>query len=254
MEERTPWLGIFVAAAVVVAGTVSLTSPAAAQPPSKRFTPFTASIHFKHFAGGMRLAVMTGSETFARKRDGSDIKIWDSVSPSGKPGRLTTITDVAAGEKIVLESFTKSKMTFHQTPEQLRGHLRAESCPEAIALRTDREMLLGQEVYRIHRSRQVRGATENDTKWVAPKLGCFVLKRTRTVSYGGGSTSETVTSLILGDPAEALFVIPAGYVERSPSQLASRWLQLFPGHPWDTSAHLKLLDRAYYAGRRGVEP
>ncbi len=238
---------MFIAAAVVVAGAAWLTSGAAAQTSSRRFTPFTASLNFRHFTGGMRLAVTMESETFARKRDGSEIEIWSSASPNGKAGHFTTITDVATGEKIVLESFTKSRMTFHQTAAELREHLRGESCPEGIAQGADRETLLGQEVYKIHSSREVHGRTEDDTKWVAPELGCFVLKRTRTLTYAGGSTSETPASLKIGDPAEALFAIPAGYVERSPSQLAAEWLRLFPGHPWDTPAHLKDLDRAYHA-------
>lgn len=221
-----------------------LTFNARSQSVASSYIPFTATVQTQYFGAKSGPARATEYATVARKADGSQAQIDTVHSPNGQPGRTESILDVHAREAVGLEGFTKSKTTYHYTSGQLDAMLQTENCSRNVARGAARSELLGQEVFRI-RSIETHGNLKaTETIWVAPRLGCFPLRDVYKLSSGPW-TEEKVLRLKLGEPSRSLFQIPAGYAERSPSQLAARWLALFPGHPWATDSAIQRMNEIY---------
>jgi hypothetical protein len=243
---------ILVCMAVAVGVGFSWTLKSESQNAEPTFTPFTAQIEVKHYgsAAADAAAEITHTTT-ARKADGSQATFTTVHSPDGKKiGEVGDIFDVSTGREMSLESFTRSKSTIFLSPVEVNGKLHAQDgCSASISPSVHHAVMLRQKVYNIVSTNPSPSVTEADNLWVAPELGCFVLKGIYRLSTGPWN-QRTVISLKVGSPSESMFQSPAGYVERSPKQLAAAWQKTFPGYPFMGEGHLKTAETKYRAHRR----
>ena len=103
------------------------------------------------------------------------------------------------------------------------------SCLQA----TEHTSMLGQDVVKVHGVQGPSERSSESTEWKAPDLDCFTLSSTHVLSVPSGNPVATTTVetlfVVEGEPQPALFELPAGYKERSPSQLADEYARRFGG-------------------------
>jgi hypothetical protein len=118
---------------------------------------------------------------------------------------------------------------------------------------TRRDTLLGYDVVVL----QEDTAREKRELWQTPRLGCFPLRSTTVFLDDAGRVVSrqdrqeiVATSVQLGEPAAELFVVPAGYTERSPSQMNVELHRRRTGKLPELTGHMtQQMDRNYYASR-----
>jgi hypothetical protein len=114
----------------------------------------------------------------------------------------------------------------------------------------DRGKILGVEVVEV---KDAQGS-----RWLAPSLGCFEMRRKlqRTDSSGRVTSVNLyeVKSMNLGEPDPSLFAIPASYREVPPSELSRLWClrrdcRLTPDQQKAVAEQAARLDAQYHAHR-----
>ncbi len=216
--------------------------------------PFIAQIVEKHFLAKNSAAPgAVDYSTFARRSDGSEVTIRLVKSPDGELAQHREFTDFVARKRVTMEPFTSSVSTYYFLPSQsFSGIEPGELCPPSSSDPTaERSQLLGYEVVRVvevnpgHKDEK-----ESIDQWVAPALNCFPLFETASLSSGPHNERQ-VTTLIEGEPPDSMLVVPPEYIERSPSQVAAAYAAKFPGHAFVSKETAEILNRSYYAHRKG---
>jgi hypothetical protein len=214
--------------------------------------PFVAYGTVRNFpAPGSNVLSMVHLIIDARRSDGSWMDSTTSELPSGGPGYMRTFWDIASKKKVIVESATKSTMTYPLTVSEIRGVIQqTEFCPPSVdSPAASHKQILGYDTVKVveeepspHHGKRVT------TSWVAPKLGCYALQSSGVRSDGPHTETE-VTRVVEGPPPAWMFEAPDGYVERAPSQLSAEWQAKF-GRPFLSDAILANMDKVYFA-RRG---
>lgn len=212
----------------------------------KKFRPFVVRQQTTYFASDARIAPVARDRSFAARTDGSMVATFSSASPDGEVGTTIQIWDRRKGLEIVLEPFTRSKLTLEMTEDLWRQawDTNHPGCPpensEVGRNTRDAGDVLGIPVRRMEtRRKEMRSEAS-----VAPAFDCFPLRQ--IVWFPGGSRNETVTlSVSAGEPDESLFSIPEGYIERSPAELESVYAAKYPGHRFWGKATLDTAETRY---------
>lgn len=227
-----------------------------AQQSDATYVAFTAHIVEEMFASGAAVQPVDVHDiTFARRSDGSEVTSTSVHSPDKlQVGQSVGILDVHSSKEISLEPFTKSSMTFYLSPKQLNQTLDSRHCPANVDELGEHSKILDYDVVR-HRFKWDDGSgsdpeSPTDDEWIAPYLACFTLKEIFAVSWGAWNRS-TVVSLTEGEPPTSMFDIPDGYVERSPSEMAAKWTDTFPGSKYVPDSSIRNMDQQYYRQRSG---
>ena len=152
----------------------------------------------------------------AYRKDGSSVVAMYGTVVDGTPSELRQITDLSVPGFRSTNSVTKSVTTMPFSDARLESERRkVQSCskPKGDAVWT--EMSGFDVVYQVRESRDMGNGQmfPGFERWLAPELGCAVLKEI-LVLHG--------TNITLGDPDPALFAVPADYVESSPAQMRPR--------------------------------
>ena len=252
MGIRIACVAILLVSIAILGDTRGLRSASGtkSQPQSRKFVPFTAQIVVQGFdnRAATKPSVVT-RVSYGRRGDGSDVTLTSVHSPLGESGLLGEIVDVASGKQIELDSFTKSRMTFYLSGTEVEDILDSNGCPANVNQLTERSRWLGYEVVRY---RDVdKDSYEDDDSWLAPSLACFTMKSVEIDTRFGSCNKRTVLSLTPGEPPASMFSVPSEYVERSPAELAARWIAMFPGSPWLPADSLERVQRQYSSGRPG---
>ncbi len=217
--------------------------------------PFIAQIVEKDFGVDGHL-VSTVYSMFARKTNGSDVKVTAIKGPDGEVGQLKGVWDVDSLSEAALDPFTKSVRTLYFSRKQMWSTLNFdEPCPPNEVgtphrATGARSQMLGFEVVQVVEEHTAPSApTERWEAWVAPAFGCFALRESSSLSSGPHNETE-VTLLVEAEPPDALFAIPSDYVERSPSAHAAAWTQKYPGSSLLPQSGLAWLDHVYDMHRK----
>jgi hypothetical protein len=216
------------------------------------YVPFTAHLVEDHFANAAASASASIQYiTVERKADGSEATLIAVNSPDMQTGSLDDILDVPSHTHVTVESFTKSTMTFYLSGSQLNNELARRHCPADVNALTQHSTILGYDIVRYHVQYgpyPPRTRYDTDDKWMALAFACFALKEISGASSGAWNRT-TVVSLTEDEPAASLFAVPAGYIERTPAQLAAKWARMFPGSDWMPADSLQRLQRNYNSHR-----
>jgi hypothetical protein len=193
---------------------------------------------------GTKRAVESRKRTYGRKSDGSWVVINEIRTPSGEVGDVWGFGDGVTGMVVGIFSHLKSVTTeFFPVPAVLS--MNTYSCPPDINSPTaEHKVMLGYDVVKITEEDSGPGEMkEVDVSWVAPRLGCYPLRRSEVWSDGAHNETE-VRDVVEGDPPHWMFEVPAGYVEQSPKQRASAYEEKY-GQPYypPSEASRKVLER-----------
>ncbi len=152
-----------------------------------------------------------------------------------------------AGKYVMLEPFTKSATTYYISDEKKHRQLhREENCLSDFenSESTDVE-IMGAKATHVWESYK---GFELDSQ-ISAELGCLILKETATHPSGARNETE-ITQLSLVEPPDSFFEVPAGYLERSPSELQRVYAAKFGGRQLFGPAILERQEQNYYQSRR----
>lgn len=103
------------------------------------------------------------------------------------------------------------------------------------------------------------GGEETTTRWFAPALNCRDIQARLDVKDESGTVKTMLnfaTSIIEGEPDPALFAVPDGYQEVSPSEMEAQRAQSLgrESPPALLMERLRARDESYFAARKGFTP
>jgi hypothetical protein len=163
---------------------------------------------------------------FARRSDGSWSYTYTVLTEDGKRREKLVYADLAALTAIDAEPVTQSIMTHYISAAEFPIYAAAgfKSCDGSEnAPGLQHSTMLGYSVVR----EVIKETNDTETRFVAPALDCYPLQSNLVAS--GGYNRVKVTRIDVGEPAPSLFAPPAGYVERSPSQIQDLYAERIPG-------------------------
>ncbi|MBL8292296.1 MAG: hypothetical protein JNN08_10700 [Bryobacterales bacterium] len=180
--------------------------------------------------------LLTQTGLHAQRVDGSAVRARNVERPD-KTGFVTqrAILDLARAEEIALDPLTESITTTplrRDNVEFYRTLATATDCTDDHSV--VRNTMLGYDVVRDVQTigRQTARIMRREI-WRAPDLGCLPLKETltigRTEADASAATIREVLKIEEGEPDAALFELPAGYIERSPSARSDELRKRYPG-------------------------
>ena len=146
----------------------------------------------------------------------------------------------------MLNISAKTVTTFYHSPADLYKNAQAnQACPaEANSPSATKTTLLGHPT--VVFKRLFSGDAEDVN--AALDLDCYPLYTLQTFASGSINKIE-VTSITGGEPPEALFDVPAGYREVSPSKANAEYAQKYPGHTLYNEEYQQLLEQRYQSHR-----
>ena len=217
--------------------------------------PFVAKVAVRSYDAAGQLT-MTEMRTEAVRGDGSDV--WVRETQNGRPLDMRVVRDLSRGVRVSVEPRTRSLTTYKLTAREKAlgyGWRASAGCklgPWLERATGDVGTMLGYNVVKGAETMPPAGPgvrVEREV-WMAPRLGCYPLSAKMT-KYEDGQMIQwslaEVVSIEEQEPDPALFVLPADYTERKPSEV----LALLPpppnGRPCTACATgaNKVLDQAY---------
>ena len=209
---------------LIVAGLVySLSVHVRARTADAGVTPFVLQTSIERF-DATDSSPRTEIWTIATRSDGAHVSREDSVG--GRYSGVRIVADPATNHRTTVDVETKSLMTYSLTSKGA-NRMAVANCGASAGAAS--KLVLGQNVVN-----RVKHFTAGDrsfelNEWVAPALACEVLESEQIIEEKGARIGRNVIhaqAISLGDPDPGLFVIPADYVERSPSQFFSEQARL----------------------------
>lgn len=194
----------------------------------------------------------------AVRSDGSSVQLSEIAAPNGNIVQQKAIVDLAQQQRVVVEGITKSISTFPFNADTVTG-IRKGYAACLLDTSAERGTYAGYQVVKQIRERpscenceEAKKAALRSESWRAPALGCVEIRRITTMTQKGKTpmivTDVAVEEILPGEPAASLFDIPAGYVERRPSEVAQE-LDRLKGIPSDPAADA-VRDTPYRESRR----
>lgn len=190
----------------------------------------------------------TTTFTTAVRTDGSWVEIWPSHA-GGREWHERDIRDFNTGTYTVVDDITQSLTTKAIAPHDLT---KQRLQPATSCQGTSDGRILGLDVIYTEDKGPMEApagtATSVVKRWLAPDLGCFVLRKetawTRD-SDGALLVDTKITPIsVVFQAVDQFFAIPPNYQERSPGQVMRLRATLYPNDfavPPDTTG----IDKAY---------
>lgn len=179
--------------------------------------------------------VLTQTGQHAQRADGSTVRARNIPRPD-RTGFVIqrAIFDLVRAEEIAIDPLTESITTTplrRDNVEFYRKRAAATKCTAEDPV--VRNTMLGYEVVRdVQNIGSHTGPIMRKEVWRSPALGCLPLKETlslgRTEADVSAATIREVLKVEEGEPAAALFELPDGYVERSPSARSEELQKRYP--------------------------
>ena len=216
---------------VLLCGVLGVTAWAAASRAAKpnqipiQYTAFTKEeLESKPVDHGKWVVV---TRVMAFRSDGSQVHVENWRNEKGGPVELRTVTDVPGRRIVRVYNETRSLVTLPLTPKRVEALSKSKgSCDNAQAVH---RKILGYDAFLFERQ---FGTGRKQISWLAPALGCIPLEQTLFEQDPDGNEvvmdSRHTARILIGEPKAALFDIPSGYVERSPSQALAEYRKLYP--------------------------
>lgn len=177
---------------------------------------FTAEFVVKTYDAANR-ELSSSWDLLARRGDGSVVMLRRSVN--NESAGIRRIWNTRARQSISVDPLTRSLLTSELSAPEL-AYLAAPgvNCQEHnpfLKPTGERVTILGFDT--VHLSGRPPGADFQVERWSAPALNCFVMRE--EVTSPAFRQLRSTLAVRLGEPDRSLFEVPAGYVERSPSEI-----------------------------------
>jgi hypothetical protein len=160
---------------------------------------------------------MAWTESFARQSTGSHVRF--RRHKDGTPFGVKRIVDLTRRKSVTVDPRTQSLVTYNLEANEVAFWASpAESCAPTPGLTPDPQpqaKILGFDVVLF--TGKLQGSDDPVRRWYAPALNCLVVQE--EVITPGFRNVRTASSIVLGEPDPALFVLPQGYIERSPVEV-----------------------------------
>jgi hypothetical protein len=208
--------------------------------------PLTAQITKNTYSAASKL-VETDVKAYSRYSDGSIVSQIRQTYPANKPISVEII-DATRGQWVILDTVTSSATTLKKTPEVVRGELadlEEEGCPDGV------------DIAKLPEGREIEGfktlyyADKTDPgetieKWIVPELGCFAVQEIQTSYLHHGSHNVILaSSVVAGEPAEDLRIVPPSYIERDPITVDQLHMEA-TGEPFWGDLLLRKMKKEYF--------
>lgn len=252
--KKLRWVGVIIAASGALAfacffvvRTVRLRGQVST------FHPFTATMVDYHCSrANQATPAFTEYSTVALRSDGALVRVHRrEFAANSRWYNMRVIFNPAAATRIAIDPITQSITTYHLKSAVVQLRLSRERACAAGQASTS--SILGYSVVDVGSRAYI---THNTTPamretWEAPSLDCLALKDVwRAAGENGAASIRTrvieATNVVEGDPSTSLFQIPAGYQERSPSQVLELQGSIANRFHRPTEA---ILDKAYQLAR-----
>ena len=215
--------------------------------------PFTATIATALYHGGSVQPLITRYTTVAFRSDGSEVTVRHVQAPDGNPYDERVVLDLTSAQRVSVDPMTQSRTTYSMGPKEL-AHYKNSRVNCAASPSATTSTILGYAVTKATRSGPAAAGKNFSTEdWRAPALGCLSLSRVTvwTNSATGVVTDRQVRkvlTIVEGDSAESLFMVPSNYVERSPGEVLALFASKYqkPDH----SRTDTVLNRVYQSHAR----
>ena len=188
------------------------------------YQPFTATAVDVFFTGPNSEYFQTVQKFYARKADGSSVKVVYVDGPDGQQAQMKELLDVAGSRLVAVDGLTESTTTDSAEGYILGRRQMAVECMQR-GEPTDTTIHGYYTVKVVDELTTPGGGGFKFESYHAPALDCFALreKAYRTLADEPGPLTlfqvTEVTTLVKGEPDQSLFVLPEGYVERNPSEV-----------------------------------
>lgn len=219
MSKQTTVRVILLAGATALAWSLGAVASGAWRAPAS--TPgnpvaFTAEFVVKTYDAANR-ELSSSWDLLARRGDGSVVMMRKNVN--NESAEIRRIWNIRERRSISVDPLTRSLLTSDLSAPEI-AYLAAPgaNCREHnphLKPTGERAQILGFDT--VHLSGQPPGADFRVDRWSAPALNCFVMREELT-SPAFRQVRSTL-EVRLGEPDPSLFEIPAGYVERPPSEI-----------------------------------
>jgi hypothetical protein len=184
--------------------------------------------------------------------DGSEVTagMRQYPAPGGPWFPYREVTDVPGRRRVNIDFATQSLTTYPMSDKYI-AHLPARWEEEATACHdpsASRGTYLGHEIVKRTKSRRYGSSLLRTEVWNAVSLNCALLRK-ETFLDGRRAFLREAVSVTLGDPAPELFVVPNGYVERSPSEVEAEIIRRFPTFPSRAPDVRRIMEENYWGKR-----
>jgi hypothetical protein len=225
--KRKVWI-LALAGAAAVAGLTSFYFIKRVGAQNREWVPFQVAMVERDYAVGTTAPLRTQNYLLARRGDGSSVKsIPMQIMAKGGWANQRIIEDFAAQRRTSIDPATESLTTYHYS-SRVVGML---STPSSLC-RDDPQaahvQILGYDTVLVTHTAPTPGAGIEVKEWRAPQLNCFALKEEATSPDGQSTITREALLVTQGPPPASLFEIPAGYIERSPSEVMAERGRRFP--------------------------
>jgi hypothetical protein len=219
---------LIVAALLALAASLA-TRTLVSQASSSSAGPLTIRVSEQFYRYPSGEYVRSEERIWAYGADGSLIERRWVKSPAGELLEQRGITNPKAGTRVVLDGLTHSRTTYKLSPQEKQSNARLKAtCQGPVVGR-----IIGYEVVQVERT--LAGPPGEDRKlrsWLAPALHCMALKEVFLMAPAGGPLQQVnvreALEVTQEPPDPALFAIPAGYVERTPSEVLEEYGRRYP--------------------------
>jgi len=218
------------------------------------WVPFTAAMVERSYSGSSTKPSNIENYVYARRRDGSWVRDTKrQIMPDGGWGDMRVVEDYSSGSRTTVDPGTESLVTY---PYSAKSVARLSAAPAACSADPNAQhaTLLGYDTVIVRRNLAgPPGEVTKATYWRAPTLNCFALKEVVTLECETCPPARNTREALLvseGDPSPTLFEIPAGYVERTPSQVFAEFARRFPARPQTPAETGRRLDQVYQSFRK----
>jgi len=208
---------------------------------------------------GNSVPVQITVRTIAFREDGSRAELLHLSDARTSEGPLLRkkLIDIAAKRWVVVDPVGKSVTTYPLTDAAASFYRSVPTATCDTSQAITRETMLGFDVAVVEKTRRhPRNPEERIVRsWIAAELNCFPLREEISIRLNGSEVQKTVrsvVSVVLGQPADWIFAVPADYTERAPSAAVQQALSQDPTRTGDTmpQAGLTLLDDVYERHRQ----
>lgn len=231
---------------------LSLATSTFAQTEVAHHQPFVAKMKTTYFDDDERPMVLMSQ--FTRTADGSYARVDETEAYDSERGTKQYLLDAPKRLWTMTDSFTKSVVVDLLESDREFNNLALEPGTCRFLRDGDWKAVNTTEIFgmKVIQVDQVISEKTVLRLWIAPDLECFPLRRSLEVN-GVVKTKLEAISLQVGDPAPALFEIPAGYSNVSPMQFEERWRRRFCGRHHYSDDDVRAREQKYQAAKiRGL--
>jgi hypothetical protein len=218
---------------------------------NRKWVPFEVVMVERQYRVGAEAPVRTENYLFARRSDGSSVKsIPMQIMPHGGWANQRIIEDFAAHLRTSIDPSTESLTTYRYS-RQVVAKLSTPTSVCSDDPQAAHVQVLGYDTVVATHTAPGPGAGIEVKQWRALQLNCFALQEEAGSPDDKWATTREALLVKEGPPPASLFEIPAGYVERAPSEVMAERARRFPDEPAAhverQAANFQTLDNVYRA-------